>query len=71
VGPKTVEAVNKYIATHGEDALVEQLINSRRDFVSRVAQRNPNFPINGVNNRINQLELDWLRQNHGIRNLKK
>lgn len=71
VGPKTLEAVNSYISQHGEDSLVESIINSRRSFIDRITKLNPKLPAEGLRNRVNKVELDWLRPNHGIRNLKK
>lgn len=71
IGPQTVKAINAYIATHGEDALLENIITQRRSYIDRITKSNPKLPAQGLRNRIDRLEHDYLRVNHGIRSLKQ
>lgn len=71
VGPKTIKAINNYIATNGEDMLLENIINNRRDFIDSSRKQVVINQREGLHNRLNKLEKDYLRVNHGIRNLKQ
>ncbi len=70
VGPKTLRAINSYVSQHGEDALIEGIINGRRNFIERFIAREKRKDADGLRNRVNKVETDWLRTNHGIRTLK-
>ena len=68
VGPITLEAAKKYIAQNGEDALIENIFNQRREHYKRLVAKGLEP---GILDRVDKAELDWLRVNYGIRNLKK
>jgi lysozyme family protein len=42
IGPVTIAAVNRYISLHGQDDLIEGLLQRRRDFYRQIAQRGSN-----------------------------
>ena len=71
LGPKTIAAINAYIEKNGEDALLAPYFESRRGFIERFIKRNNRQDAPGLRNRVDKAERDWLRINHGIRNLKK
>ena len=71
MGPHTLAAIDRFVKINGEDVLIEGLINHRREYIERLIKRNPNLPAQGLRNRVDKVEHDWLRINSGIRNLKR
>ena len=71
IGPKTIEAINNYIGKNGEDVLIDNILNQRRDYLERYVIPKQPQNANGLRNRVNRVEQDYLRVNYGIRNLKQ
>jgi len=71
IGPKTLAALSAYIAENGEDALLDAIMTERREFIEGFIKRNNREDAEGLRNRLTRVELDWVRKNNGIRNLKK
>lgn len=59
LGPKTLAAVDQFVATHGEDALSTSIVNGRRQFIEAIIKANPQKfgkIANGLRNRVNAME---------------
>ena len=73
IGPKTLQAVNTYVSQKGEDGLLQNLIDRRREYVNEITTTNPKLVDKraGLLNRVTRFENDYLPSNNGIRNLKE